>query len=136
MKALGADIGINYKTTPDWDKAVLDATHGAGADIVLETVGTGTLTRSINAAAFNGRIGMVGGLDAGQPQLFGLVAKNAVLGGITVGNRRMLVDMLKSVGAAKIKPAVDKVFAFDDMPKAYAYLESAAHIGKVVVRHD
>jgi NADPH:quinone reductase-like Zn-dependent oxidoreductase len=134
-KALGADIGINYRTTPEWDKAVLEATGGYGADIVIETVGTGTLTRSLNAAAYNGRIGMIGGLEQGQPQIFALVGKNLHLFGITVGSVRMLKDMLASIAAVKLKPVVDKVFAFAEMPKAYQYLDSAEHIGKVVVRH-
>jgi NADPH:quinone reductase-like Zn-dependent oxidoreductase len=135
-KAMGADITVNYKTNPDWDKAILDATGGAGADVILETVGTGTLTRSLNAAAFNARIGLIGGLESGQPQIFALVSKNAILGGITVGSVKMLKDMLASVAAAKIKPVVDKVFAFTDMPKAYQYLDGGEHIGKVVIKHS
>lgn len=134
-KKLGADITINYKTNPDWDKAVLAETGGYGADIVIETVGTGTLTRSLNAAAFNGRIGMIGGLEQGQPQIFPLVGKNLHLFGITVGSVRMLHDLNACIAAAKIKPVVDKVFAFDEMPKAYQYLADAEHIGKVVIKH-
>ncbi|MBM3514213.1 MAG: NAD(P)-dependent alcohol dehydrogenase [Alphaproteobacteria bacterium] len=134
-KSLGADITINYRTTPEWDKEVLKATDGVGADIVIETVGTGTLTRSLNAAAFNGRIGMIGGLEQGQPQIFALVGKNLHLFGITVGSVRMLKDMLASIAVVKLKPVVDKVFAFADMPAAYKYLDSAEHIGKVVIKH-
>ncbi len=136
-KQLGADILINYKTTPDWEKEVLHATGGYGADIILETVGTGSLTKSLQAAAYCGRIGLIGGLDASQPpQVFPLVAKNAILGGITVGSRKMLDDMLASVDAQKIKPVVDKVFKFDELPKAYAYLNGASHFGKVVIKHS
>ena len=32
------------------------------------------------------------------------------------------------------KPVVDKVFAFKDAVKAYEYLESQAHVGKVVIK--
>lgn len=135
-RQLGADILINYKTTPDWDNEVMAATGGYGADIILETAGTGSLTKSLQAAAFGARIGLIGGLDASQPpQIFPLVAKNALLGGITVGSVKMLKDMLACIAATKLKPVVDKVFAFDDLPKAYEYLAGAAHIGKVVVRH-
>lgn len=135
-KALGADILINYKKTPDWEKEVMSATGGNGADIILETVGTGSLTKSLQAAAFGARIGLIGGLDASQPpQIFPLVAKNALLGGITVGSVKMLKDMLACISVVKMKPVVDRVFAFDDMPKAYEYLDTAAHIGKVVVKH-
>ncbi|MBL8629569.1 MAG: NAD(P)-dependent alcohol dehydrogenase, partial [Rhodospirillaceae bacterium] len=135
-KALGADVLINYKTTPEWDKEVLAATNGYGADIILETVGTGSLTKSLQAAAYCARIGLIGGLDASQPpQIFPLVAKNAILGGITVGSRKMLDDMLAAVDVKKIKPVVDKVFAFDELPKAYDYLAGASHFGKVVIKH-
>jgi len=136
VKKLGADILINYKKTPDWEKEVMSATGGTGADIILETVGTGSLTKSLQAAAFGARIGLIGGLDASQsPQIFPLVAKNALLGGITVGSVKMLKDMLACIAAVKMKPVVDKVFAFDDLPKAYEYLDGASHIGKVVVKH-
>ncbi|MBL8644901.1 MAG: NAD(P)-dependent alcohol dehydrogenase [Rhodospirillaceae bacterium] len=136
-KALGADILINYKKTPDWEKEVLKATGGYGADIILETVGTASLTKSLQAAAFCARVGLIGGLDVSQPpQIFPLVAKNVILGGITVGSREMLDDMLAAIDAEKIKPVVDKVFAFDDLPKAYTYLQSASHFGKIVIRHN
>jgi D-arabinose 1-dehydrogenase-like Zn-dependent alcohol dehydrogenase len=64
------------------------------------------------------------------------VAKNIILGGITVGSRKMLTDMLACIDANKIKPVVDKVFAFDDLPKAYAYLSGASHMGKIVIKHS
>lgn len=135
-KALGADILINYRKTPDWEKEVLAATGGAGADVILETVGTGSLTKSLQAAAFGARIGLIGGLDASQaPQLMPLVAKNCILGGITVGSVRMLKDMLACIAATGMRPVIDKTFAFGDLPRAYEYLATAAHIGKVVITH-
>jgi len=45
-KALGAALGINYKTTPDWDKAALEFTGGAGVDHVVEVGGAATLTKA------------------------------------------------------------------------------------------
>lgn len=37
----------------------------------------------------------------------------------------------------KIEPAVDsKVFGWNEVVEAYAYLESGAHFGKVVIRVD
>lgn len=34
----------------------------------------------------------------------------------------------------KIRPVVDKVFAFRDAIKAFEHLESQAHVGKVVIK--
>jgi NADPH:quinone reductase-like Zn-dependent oxidoreductase len=50
-RKLGADVGINYRSTPDWDAAVKDATGGRGADIIVETGGA-TLPKALSAVAF------------------------------------------------------------------------------------
>ncbi len=44
---LGASAGINYKTTPEWDKAVRQLTHDQGVDHVVEVGGAGTLPRLV-----------------------------------------------------------------------------------------
>ncbi len=46
-KELGAALGINYKTTPDWDKAAMEFTGGAGVDHVVEVGGAATLTQIV-----------------------------------------------------------------------------------------
>jgi NADPH:quinone reductase-like Zn-dependent oxidoreductase len=33
-----------------------------------------------------------------------------------------------------LKPLVDRVYRFDDLPQAKALVESDAHLGKVVIR--
>ena len=45
---LGASDGINYKTTPDWDKRVRELT-GAGAGHIVEVGGANTLPKSLKA---------------------------------------------------------------------------------------
>lgn len=87
-KEIGADVGINYRNTPDWHVAVKDATGGRGADIVIETAGA-TLQKSLSASAFGGFIGVVGfvaGYEATIPlrQLLGPMIR---VQGIAVGSR-------------------------------------------------
>ena len=43
VRELGASDGINYKTTPEWDKAVPRADRRRGVDHVVEVGGAGTL---------------------------------------------------------------------------------------------
>ena len=45
LKELGASGVINYKTTPEWDEAVLELTDGLGVDHVVEIGGAGTLAQ-------------------------------------------------------------------------------------------
>jgi NADPH:quinone reductase-like Zn-dependent oxidoreductase len=53
-RALGAAAGINYRTTPDWPKAVGALTAGAGADYVVDTVGG--LKEAIAAVRLGGTV--------------------------------------------------------------------------------
>ncbi len=55
-KKLGAAFGINYKTTPDWDKAAMEFTGGVGVDHVVEVGGAATLTRSFGALRVGGKV--------------------------------------------------------------------------------
>lgn len=137
-KALGATHGVNYKTSENWAKSVLDVTGGAGANVVVETGGPGSLEGSFEAAAFNGRIGLIGGLAGaaeGPLNTMPLVGKNLNLRGITVGSTKMLQDLVTTMAAKNLKPVIDKEFAFDDAANAFRHLESQAHMGKIVITH-
>jgi NADPH:quinone reductase-like Zn-dependent oxidoreductase len=138
-KALGADHGINYKTSENWAKAVLDATGGAGANIVIETGGPGSLQGSFEASAFNGRIGMIGGLagDAEAPLNTGpMVGKNLNVRGITVGSKKMLQNLADTMANNGLKPVIDKEFSFENAADAFRHMESQAHLGKIVITHS
>ena len=59
-KKLGADVLINYRTTPDWSAAVLAATAGEGADLVVEVGGGETLAQAVKATRIGGHISVIG----------------------------------------------------------------------------
>jgi NADPH:quinone reductase-like Zn-dependent oxidoreductase len=64
----------------------------------------------------------------------GLLLKNLVLKGITSGSRTMLEECVAAIEVNGIDPVIDKVFPFDEALQAYEYLDSGAHIGKVVIK--
>jgi len=136
-RALGADITINYRTTPGWAAEVNAATDGAGADIVVETGGQATLSQSIAAAAVNGRIVVIGGLagaaTGGLANYGTIIGKNLTLRGIAEGSRAMLADLVRAMTASTIAPVIDHTFAFAEAQAAYAYLKSGDHLGKVMI---
>jgi NADPH:quinone reductase-like Zn-dependent oxidoreductase len=134
-KAFGAAFGINYKTTPDWDKAAVQFTGGRGVDHVVEVGGQATLTRSFGAIRVGGKVTMIGGLSGGASELNpGLIfARRANVQGISVGSTQMFAAMNRAIEANAIKPVIDKVFDFADAQAAYRHLASGAHFGKVVI---
>jgi NADPH:quinone reductase-like Zn-dependent oxidoreductase len=136
LRTLGADAVINYKTTPEWDKQVLELTGGIGAEHVVEVGGAGTLPRSLRALRHGGFISMIGVLGgAGEKFNPGsIILKGARLQGIFVGSREMFEDMNRAVGLSGMRPVVDRTFQFDEAAPALAFLESGKHFGKVCIR--
>ena len=134
-KEIGVAHGINYKTTPDWDKAALELTGGRGVDQVVEVGGAGTFAKSINAIKVGGRVSMIGVLSR-QAEINPMIimAKRANVQGISVGSTQMFEALNAALAVNKVKPVIDKTFAFADAKAAYEYLKSAAHFGKVVIR--
>jgi NADPH:quinone reductase-like Zn-dependent oxidoreductase len=135
-KKLGADHTINYKTTPDWEKAAMEFTGGRGVDHVVEVGGQGTLTKSFGAIRVGGKISMIGNLSGAASELNpGLImARRANIQGISVGSTQMFEAMNRMIAANAIKPVIDKVFGFDDVQAAYKHMAAGAHFGKIVIR--
>jgi NADPH:quinone reductase-like Zn-dependent oxidoreductase len=131
---LGASDGVNYRTTPEWDKRVRELTAGRGVDHVVEVGGAGTLARSLNAVRQGGRVSLIGVLTgAGEVDPTPVLRKAITLQGIFVGSREMFEEMNRAIETAGMRPVVDRVFEFAQAREAYRYLESAAHIGKIVI---
>ena len=133
-KRLGAAHGVNYKTTQEWDKAVVELT-GGGVDQVVEVGGAGTFARSLGAIRVGGKISLIGVLTgpAGDSSPMLILGKRANIQGISVGSTQMFEAMNKAIAIGAMKPVIDKIFPFDDALAAFKYLQSAAHFGKVVI---
>jgi NADPH:quinone reductase-like Zn-dependent oxidoreductase len=135
-KILGAACGINYKNTPDWQKAAMDFIGGRGVDHVIEVGGADTLARSFGAIRVGGKISMIGGLSGPATELNPslILARRANMQGISVGSTQMFEAMNAAIAANAIKPVIDKVFGFDEVRAAYAHMASGMHFGKIVIR--
>ena len=129
LRALGADEVINYKTTPEWDKAARDVDH------VIEVGGAGTLARSIRAVRRGGHIALIGVLaGAGEVDPRPILIRSIRVQGIYVGSREMFEAMNRAISLGVLRPVVDRVFAADELPEAMDHLASGAHFGKVCVK--
>ncbi len=131
-KAMGADLAINYRTSPDWPAAIRAALGGKGVDIVVDVVGASEL--EINAALLNeggaiAAIGMLGsefswhGADTGAHRVVR----------ITVGNREEHEAMLAFCAKHAIRPVVDVVYDLSRLQDAMRHLEGGKFFGKVGV---
>jgi NADPH:quinone reductase-like Zn-dependent oxidoreductase len=134
-KALGAFAVINYKTTPEWEKAVVAAT-GGGVQQALEVGGKDTIGRTLASLAPGGHVALIGGLSSfgGDIPSLALMGTNSTASGIYVGSRADFEALNAFLEKHPVKPAIDRVFPFEDTPKAYEYMNSGFLFGKVVIR--
>ena len=136
-KGLGADVGVNYTTTPEWSKAGREITGGRGFDHIVELGGEKTLPQSLRAIRPGGTLSMIGVLSGSSLAApLGLVVTRQVrLQGVTVGHRDSFEAMVRALDQHKLKPVIDRVFEFAELKDAMAYLKSGAHYGKICIRH-
>ena len=134
-KQLGAAATINYKTTPEWEKAVLTATNG-GVQQALEVGGKQTLGKTLASLSFGGHVALIGGLTefGGDIPAHALMGRNVTASGIYVGSRSDFEALNAFLDKHRFKPTIDRVFDFEDAAAAYDYMDSGKLFGKVVIR--
>lgn len=133
LKALGADDVINYREYSDWGQIARKLS--GGVDHVIEVGGAGTLDQSISACRNGGHIALIGVLtgSSGPVSTAKLMAKQVRLTGITVGNRRHQLDMIRAIEACEIRPIIDTTFPLASLGDAFRYQQSGRHFGKICV---
>ncbi len=143
-EALGAARAIDYKRE-DFVAVVAQETAGAGVDVILEMVGGDYLARDMEALAFGGRVAIIALKNGSKPAFdFSMFQrKDARMMGSRLRPRpvaekaRLVAAVRKAVWPliedGRVKPVIDRTFAFKDVAQAHAYLESGAHVGKVLL---
>lgn len=133
LRDLGADVVVNYRETPEWSAAVLAATGGRGADIVIEVGGPATLSQSIRACAPGGHIALIGVLTgvAGEVPTLELMARQQTLKGLIVGNREQQRDMVRALGGMDWRPVIDRSYPLEKMAEAFTHQKAGHHFGKI-----
>lgn len=134
-KMIGADDVINYRKVRDWDVRARELTGGRGVDHILEVGGVETLPTSLRAVREGGHISLVGLLSGGlgDRELAKHNGRGIRVDSIYVGSVRHFEAMNEAVCRWGLHPVVDCVFPFSNARAAYEYLQSAEHVGKVVI---
>lgn len=145
LAALGLDVALCTRN-PDFHAQVMDATGGAGVALVVNNVGGSVFAECVRCLAFEGRLATVGYVDSvlkAELDLQALHAKRLVLFGVSQkmtsaaqkaeGTRCFAEDLLPRVADGRLRPLVDRVFPFAEVPAARAHMEANAHVGKIVI---
>jgi NADPH:quinone reductase-like Zn-dependent oxidoreductase len=131
---MGAEGGFLY-TEERWGRTARKTMGGGGADVVIDGAGGEGFDQCVDALAPGGRIGVYGSTCGRWPKLLPprLFFKQASIVTSTMGSPREFVAMVDFVKRHRIKPVVDKTFPLETGAEAFAYLDSGAQQGKVVL---
>ncbi|MEE4683708.1 NADP-dependent oxidoreductase [Pseudomonas alliivorans] len=148
VKALGADVVIDYKT--QHFESLLQ-----GYDVVLNSLGSDELEKSLNVLKPDGHLISISGpptpafaeqqkLNRVLKQVMRLLSygirKKARKQGVTYSfvfmraSGAQLKEVTRLIEAGIIKPILDRTFAFQQTADALAYVEQGRAKGKVVVQ--
>lgn len=143
-RELGADVTINYRDQ-DFVEVCRDQTEGRGVDVVLDIVGADYLERNLASLATGGRLHSVGVQTGSQTQidLRAVMAKRLILTGSTLRSRSTAqkAEVVSSVrdslwphyDSGAVRPVIDRRYPLEEAAAAHRYLESSAHVGKVLL---
>jgi NADPH2:quinone reductase len=146
LRGEGLDVGIATRA-PDFHDAVMKATAGKGVDLVVNTVGGTVFAECVRSMAFEGRLATVGYVDntlqstidiqalhSKRLTLFGVSNKMRTPEQRAAGVPRFVADLLPLFAAGRIRPVIDHVYPFDELPAARAQMESNRAVGKIVLK--
>jgi NADPH:quinone reductase len=145
LKEFGADLAVDSKD-PGWVDQVLKATNGEGVDLVVDQVSGPVANQNLKATKVKGRIVNVGRLGgthgdfnfdlhaARRIQYIGVTFRTRSIEEIRDIFNEVQKDIWPAVESRKLQLPIDKVFAFDDIGKAFERMEANQHLGKIVVR--
>jgi NADPH:quinone reductase-like Zn-dependent oxidoreductase len=146
LSALGLDVALRTRK-PDFSGKVLEVTGGKGADLVVNNVGGSVFAECVKSLGYEGRLATVGYVDgvmraemdiealhSKRLRLFGVSNKLRTAAQRAVTVQGLIRDFLPLFASGALKPVIDRVYDFKDLPAAKARMESDAHVGKIVVR--
>ena len=134
-RALGAEVGINYKKNPDWAKQVFEATAKRGVDVVIENVGAATWKDSIRSLKGGGRLVTCGSTSGpvGETIIPLVFWKQVHLIGSTMANRKEFHDVMGQFFAGRLTAIIDEVVPLKDGAAAQQRLAEGKQFGKIVL---
>lgn len=133
-KALGAELTINHATTDDVG-SVVKRQLGHGADVIVDSVGQATWSRSLRALRPGGRLVTCGATTgpAVTLDLRRLFWFQWSLLGSTMGTPREFAAIVAAGNAGQLRPIIDRVQPLAEGVSAYQHLADGQQFGKLVL---
>jgi NADPH:quinone reductase-like Zn-dependent oxidoreductase len=136
LRALGADVPIDYVADREWDATVRRLTGKRGVDVIVETVGAATWERSIRALGKGGRLVTSGATSGpiGPTDIRYLFRREHRVLGSNGWTHNDLLTITRLAFDGKLRPVVDRVLPLEQAAEGERAMEARQVFGKVVIR--
>jgi putative PIG3 family NAD(P)H quinone oxidoreductase len=146
VRSLGADLVVDFTTTPDFSEAVKEFTAKKGVDVILDHVGAKYLAPNMNSLGYAGRlvvIGVISGIKAELNLALMMVKRQQIIGSVLrsrpVKDKGEIVaeftrTALPRFADRTIVPIIEKIFPLDQVVEAHRMMEEDKHFGKIVLK--
>jgi putative PIG3 family NAD(P)H quinone oxidoreductase len=146
VNELGADLVIDYTSTPDFTDVVKEFTSKKGVDLILDHVGAQYLKPNMNSLAYKGKlvvIGVISGIKAELNLALMMVKRQQIIGSVLrsrpVSEKGEIVAeftrrALPKFADRSIVPIIEKVFPMNEVVAAHTMMEEDKHFGKIVLK--
>ena len=139
LRSIGVDLVLDSNDA-DWPKRLLAATHRRRVDLAVDNIGGALLNALVSVMNADGCISIVGALAGPVPEFktAALLFRRIRLGGVSVtGNpmterQQVWRELLKTL-PSDVRPLIDSVHPFDQLPTAFTALQRGP-MGKVLVQ--
>ncbi|KIX99121.1 uncharacterized protein Z520_04697 [Fonsecaea multimorphosa CBS 102226] len=135
LLATGADVVLNWRDTDVEAQIRAKTLEGLGVDVVIDNVGGKMAKLGLDSARLNGRVVLLApmGGETLEVNITKFFVKNISLLGSRSSTRRNQELILELAAAGKIDPIISHRFPLSQVAEGHKVLESARHIGKVVL---
>lgn len=131
LREFGVDRPIDYQSENFID-VIERETNGAGVDVVLDTLGGDTLSKSI---AVTKNFGRMVSIVSNQSDLSKAGRKNITVHFMFLQRARYKLNSLrKLIERQQLKPIIDRVLPLEKVAEAHQLLESGGIKGKIVLQ--
>src|SRR5262249_13136667 len=138
LRALGADHFLNYVTVPEWGQAVRELTGGGGVERGGESFAPDTRERAMRALALPAQGALLITRSPGKVviEISGAAWASSMttIRRVFVGSRASFEAMNRAIAASRLRPVIDRVFAFEEAREAFHYFMQGQLFGKVVIK--
>lgn len=136
VAALGADVVIDYKASPDWAKEAFLATGKKGFDVVIDSTGQATFAKSLRSLTLGGRLVLCGATTGpiGEADLRLVFWRQLSILGSTMGIPSDLTDAVALWESGQLKVVVDSVWPLAQAREAQRHMADTKQFGKIVLK--